>query len=229
MVLAGRTLSRVMVAASCLSWRLPVRVKASPRLIGALVGLLFGMALIATLVNQVRSHLGIAGAGFSFVMVFALYTVAWVFLSQLLPKPTSDPGALIPGACLVGLVLAGLQAMSQLVLPDQLDRASHLYGAIGTTLVTLGWFFILGRTVVFSMSLDAVMYERLGSLTHSSSRCRSYVGYPTAGHGCGATSTSKVSRTTPAHPPVRRNLSDRRCCAARAPAPRRRARSGRGS
>lgn len=165
MALAGRTLSRVMVAASCLSWRLPVRVKASPRLIGALVGLLFGMALIATLINQVRTHLGLAGAGFSFVMVFVCYAVAWVLLSQLLPKPTNDPGALIPGACLVGLVLAALQAVSQLFLPDQLDRASHLYGAIGTTLVTLGWFFILGRTVVFSMSLDAVIYERLGSIT----------------------------------------------------------------
>lgn len=165
MALAGRTLSRVLVAASCLSWRLPVRIKTSPRVIGALIGLLFGMALIAALVNQVRTHLGIAGAGFSFIAVFASYSVAWVLLSQILPKPTRDPGALLPGACLVGLVLAGMQAISQLVLPDQFARASQLYGAIGTTLVTLGWFFILGRTVVFSMTLDAVMYERFGSVS----------------------------------------------------------------
>lgn len=165
MALAGRTLSRVMVAASCLSWRQPVRIKASPRLIGALVGLLFGMALIATAVNRLRTELGVAGAGASFVVVFVCYLVAWVLLSQLLPKPTHDPGVLLPGAVLVALTLTGLQAVSQLVLPDQFDRASQLYGAIGTSLVTLGWFFIMGRVVVISMSLDAVVYERVGSIT----------------------------------------------------------------
>ena len=165
MALAGRTLSRVMVAASCLSWHQPVRIKASPRLIGALVGLLFGMALISTVVNRIRADLGLAVGAASFAVVFCCYIVAWVLLSQLLPKPTHDPGVLLPGASSVALVLSGLQAVSQLVLPDQFDRASQLYGAIGTTLVTLGWFFILGRTVVLSMSLDAVIYERLGSIT----------------------------------------------------------------
>lgn len=165
MALAGRTLTRVMVAASCLSWRMPIRIKASPRLIGALIGLLFGMALLAAIVNRIRGHLGIAGAGVSFVAVFACYAIAWLLLSQLLPKPTHDPGALLPGACLVGFVLAALHGISQLFLPEQFERASHLYGAIGTTLVTLGWFFILGRTVVFSMTLDAVLYERIGSVS----------------------------------------------------------------
>jgi len=154
-----------MVAASCLSWRMPVRIKASPRLIGALIGLLFGMALLATIVNRLRSHIGVAGAGFSFIAIFVCYSIAWLLLSQMLPKPTHDPGALIPGACMVGFVLAAMHGISQLFLPEQFERASHLYGAIGTTLVTLGWFFILGRSVVFSMTLDAVLYERIGSVS----------------------------------------------------------------
>ena len=58
-----------------------------------------------------------------------------------------------------------MQAVSQLYLPDKIGRASQLYGAIGTTIVTLGWFFILGRAIVLGMSLDAVIYERFGSVS----------------------------------------------------------------
>ena len=166
MALAGRTLSRVMVAASCLSWRQPVRIKASPRLIGALVGLLFGMALISTVVNRVRTELGrCRRRGLVRGGVLLLRRRVGAAVASCCRNPPTIQGCCCPAPCLVALVLSGLQAVSQLVLPDQFDRASQLYGAIGTTLVTLGWFFILGRTVVFSMSLDAVIYERLGSIT----------------------------------------------------------------
>lgn len=66
---------------------------------------------------------------------------------------------------LVSAALAGMQAVSQLYLPDRIGRASQLYGAIGTTIVTLGWFFILGRAIVLGMTLDAVIYERFGSIS----------------------------------------------------------------
>jgi uncharacterized BrkB/YihY/UPF0761 family membrane protein len=87
--------------------------------------------------------------------------VAWIVLSMLLPRASTDPGALIPGAALVGITLAGMQAVSQLYLPNRLSRASELYGAIGATIVTLGWFFILGRAMV----LNGVIHERFGSIS----------------------------------------------------------------
>jgi uncharacterized BrkB/YihY/UPF0761 family membrane protein len=86
-------------------------------------------------------------------------------MSLLLPRRTRDPGAVLPSAVLVGLVLAGMQAISQLYLAGQLGRASALYGALATTIVSLGWFFFLGRAIVFGMSLDAVVYERFGSIS----------------------------------------------------------------
>ena len=58
-----------------------------------------------------------------------------------------------------------MQALSQLYLPDRFQRASELYGAIGTTIVVLGWFFIIGRAIVFSMTLNAVIYERFGGIS----------------------------------------------------------------
>ena len=99
MALAGRTLTRVLVAASCLAWQLPVRVKASPRLIGAIIGLVFCIGLVATLVNRVRAELGLAVAGFSFLVAFGVYLAAWVLLSMLLPRGTRDPARCSQGRC----------------------------------------------------------------------------------------------------------------------------------
>ena len=58
-----------------------------------------------------------------------------------------------------------MQAVSQFYLPGNLARAGELYGAVGTTVVTLGWFFILGRMVVVGMVLNSVIYERYGSVS----------------------------------------------------------------
>ena len=58
-----------------------------------------------------------------------------------------------------------MQGLSELYLPDKLSRASQLYGAIGTTVVTLGWFFFLGRSIALSTEINAVMFERLGSVS----------------------------------------------------------------
>jgi uncharacterized BrkB/YihY/UPF0761 family membrane protein len=165
MAWAGRSLSKVMVSASCLAWRLPVTTKAPLRVIGAVIALVAGMGFVWTVVNRVRHDFGLGAASLSFVAVLAVYGLAWMAMSMVLPRATRDPSALLPGAVLVGALLAGMQAFAQLYLPDKLGRASVLYGAIGTTVVTLGWFFFLGRAMVFGMSLDAVIYERFGSIS----------------------------------------------------------------
>jgi uncharacterized BrkB/YihY/UPF0761 family membrane protein len=165
MITTGRTLSKALAGASCLAWRIPVRSKASVRVIGGVIGLLVGLGLVAGILNRIRESFGVAGASVSFVAVLAVYTVGALVLATLLPRGTTDPGALLPGAAVVGVTLAGLHAVSQFYLPDRFDRASELYGAIGATLVTLGWFFIAGRALVLAMVLDAVVFERFGSVT----------------------------------------------------------------
>ena len=165
MASTGRALSKVLVATSCLAWRLPMKSKASMRLVGAIVGLIAGIGLIAAIVNRIRSELGVGVATVSFAGALVVYALVWVVLSMLLPRASTDPGVVLPGAVLVGITLSGMQAVSQLYLPGRLSRASELYGAIGTTIVTLGWFFILGRAMVLAMVLNAVTYERFGSIS----------------------------------------------------------------
>jgi uncharacterized BrkB/YihY/UPF0761 family membrane protein len=167
MASAGRSLSKVLVSASCLAWRLPVRANPSMRIVGGIVGLVAGIGLVALIVNRIRADLGLAVAGFSFLATIVVYGLAWLTLSMMLPRATNDPGALLPGAILVGLTIAGMQSGSQLYLPNRLGRASELYGAIGVTVVTLGWFFILGRAMILAMALNAVIHERFGTISQA--------------------------------------------------------------
>jgi hypothetical protein len=53
----------------------------------------------------------------------------------------------------------------QFEAPGRVSRASQLYGAIGIVIVALSWFFIIGRLFVASFTINAVVYERFGSLT----------------------------------------------------------------
>ena len=209
MALAGRTLSRVMVAASCLSWRQPVRIKASPRLIGALVGLLFGMALIATVVNRIADRAGQLPAparrSWWCSVLSRRVGAALATAAEADPRPR---GAAARGrsrrACPVGPPSSQPARSAGSVRPGIAAVRRHRH-----TLVTLGWFFILGRAVVISMSLDAVdlratrQHHELRLLAATATRsCHR------AGAGCGATSTWTT------HPASR---PDRRCCGATGP------------
>ena len=163
MISAGRTLSKTTIAASALAWRLPVRSKAPTRVVGSLIGLIATIGLVAILINRVRADLGLAVASVSFAAALVVYVLAWMLVLALLPRPTPDPGAVLPGAILVAAVTAFLQLVSQLYLPGRISEASDLYGAFGATVVTLGWLFALGRAIVLGMVLNAVLLERLGS------------------------------------------------------------------
>jgi len=166
MLTAGRSLSRVLHAASAAAWRLPLSgSRASLRTAGVVAGLICGMAVIAILVNRVREDLGLEVAGLAFVPALLIYGLAWLGVSMMLPRGTQDPGALLPGSLLVALTITVMNAISEFYLPDRLDRASQLYGTIGTTIVTLGWFFILGRAIMLAMELNATIYERYGSIS----------------------------------------------------------------
>ena len=163
---AGRSLSRVLHIASAAAWRLPLSgSRASLRAAGVVAGLICGIAVIAILVNRVREDLGLGVAGLTFVPALVIYGLAWLGVSMMLPRATHDPGSLLPGSSLVALTITVMHSISEFYLPDRLDRASELYGAIGTTIVTLGWFFILGRGIVLAMELNAAIYERYGSIS----------------------------------------------------------------
>ena len=162
---AGRSLSRVLLASSAIAWRVPVPARASLRTVGTLTGLAFGVGLLSILANRLREAYGLGAAGASLIPIFLIYVVIWIGISIRFPRGTNDPGAILPGAIVVALTVTAMQALSEFFVPDQLARANELYGAIGTTVVTLGWFFFVGRAISLGMELDAVIFERVGSVS----------------------------------------------------------------
>lgn len=162
---AGRSLAKTLVLTSSLSWRVPPRQKATVRVTAVVVGVMLSLALCAVLVNRVRGRFGVAVSSVSMVAIALIYAVTWLGLTVTLPRSTRDPGALLPGAALMGVAMAALQAVTQLYIPNKINHASQLYGSIGVTVVTLGWFFIVGRCAVLTTTVNAVVYERLGSVS----------------------------------------------------------------
>jgi hypothetical protein len=55
--------------------------------------------------------------------------------------------------------------ITQFYLPNQVSNASQLYGQLGVLVAFLGWFFFLGRSIAFACALNAVIYERVGSVS----------------------------------------------------------------
>ncbi len=161
----GRSLTKALVASSGLAWQLGGRQKTGVRLVGMVVGLIVCVALTSALLTRVRTETGFAVASASFLVVFVVYMALWSLVFLALPRGTTDPGAALPGAILVALALTGLQAISILYLPVQIERASTTYGAVGVAIATLSWFFIIGRTIAFSLSVNAIMFEQVGSLS----------------------------------------------------------------
>src|SRR5262249_54032003 len=155
----GRTVAKTLAVASRRAWALEVPHKTpNVREVGAVAGVVGALALVSIVANRVRNGLGL-GLGTTVVVGCAVLSVfSWFVVSLVFPRARSDPSALLPGAVLVGGALAGLQWFTQFYASDKISHASELYGGIGVTIVTLGWFFIIGRLFVVSFVLNAVMF-----------------------------------------------------------------------
>ncbi len=164
-LVAGRSLSRVLYAASAAAWGLAPGHHARLRAVGAVAGLVCAIGVIAILIGRIRESFGLGLASASFLPALLIYAIAWLGVSMFLPRATEDPGALLPGCLLVALTITAMHAVSELYLPDRIDHASQLYGTFGVTVVTLGWFFILGRAIIIAMELNAAIYDRYGSVS----------------------------------------------------------------
>lgn len=162
----GYSLTRAMVLSSALSWQLGGGRQRTPvRVIGIVVGIVVSMVVVLMVVRRIDEASGPAISSVSFMAVAPAYFVLWSLLFLSLPRGTSDPGAVLPGALVVALLVTAMHALSQLVLTRRIESADSLYGAVGVAVAIFGWFYFLGRGLAFGFAVNAVLYERIGSVS----------------------------------------------------------------
>ena len=73
--------------------------------------------------------------------------------------------ALLPGALVAAVGFEVLTLVGTLVVPRMVSRSSALYGSIGVVFATLAWLALFARLLVYSSTLNAVLYEaRAGTI-----------------------------------------------------------------
>lgn len=165
---AGRNLAVVLAACSGAAWGLGFRQsRATVRIAATVTVLAVGIVVTIGVVNRMRASFGLAGETTSWFLATLVLGLAWFAVSSVLPRGTTDPGALLPGAALVGTVLAATQWFLQYYLPGRIERASAVAGGTGVTVAVLGAMFVVGRAMAASFILDAVVHERLGSVSRA--------------------------------------------------------------
>jgi len=165
-VWAGRSLAKVLGACAAQAWRLSGREsRVTLRAAGAVTALVLLMLTVGAGLSRLRGHFGPATDSASWLVTAAVFTAAWFAISLTLPRRTVDPGALLPGAVVVGAAMTALQWFMQFYLPGRISRASELVGGLGLAVATLGYAFLVGRVMAASFIVDAIVWERLGSIS----------------------------------------------------------------
>lgn len=167
MIWAGRSLTKVLAACSAGAWRMSGREgKATIKMAAAVTTLILGFLVAVGVLNRIKREMGLAVVTTSWFVAAIIFGVGWFLVTAALPRRTSDPGALLPGAMVVGAALAALQWFMQYYLPSKLEHSTALAGTLGVSVAALGYMFIIGRLMASSLILDAVVYERVGSVSN---------------------------------------------------------------
>jgi uncharacterized BrkB/YihY/UPF0761 family membrane protein len=163
---AGRSLAKVLAACSGAAWRLSAsesKVKTAAAL--TLTGVVFVEVVASTIVAAIRDIGGAPAWALSWGTLVAIVGVTWFLVLLTLPRGVNDPGALLPGALLVGIVQGTIQGILHAYTEGRVARTVDTYGDLAVTLAILGNLFILGRLMTASFVFVAVTYENFGSLS----------------------------------------------------------------
>jgi uncharacterized BrkB/YihY/UPF0761 family membrane protein len=134
-------------------------VKASAKGIG-----IFGAALLldvaaAQIVGWIRRHDQLGG-----LSALAVYLVvcggAWLVVSWHLPRRDVRWPALVPGAVLVGVGLLFVNVFNVYVTTRLVEDRADTYGALGIAAALLLSLVLVGRVIVVSAELNALLDER---------------------------------------------------------------------
>jgi uncharacterized BrkB/YihY/UPF0761 family membrane protein len=154
-------LLRALRLVSAAAWRVPLPpLRNAPKgLIVVAASPLVVLALTA-LAGWIREHSARPLGVLATILLGALFGGVWLWISMKLPAaPGTTWTAFIPGAVVFAVGVEALHLFSVYYLQTKLENANELYGVLGLATTALFYFFLIGRGVVWSAELNAVVWE----------------------------------------------------------------------
>ncbi len=123
-------------------------------------GFVIAMLAIVGLTNRLQGGPWIVDVLVYVAAIFALAALHVLFLNAL-PRPAGIPWTVvIPGALLMTVAWLLIRLATVVYFTWRLERASDLYGGLGMAAVFLAWLYIISRSLVASISLNATIWQR---------------------------------------------------------------------
>jgi uncharacterized BrkB/YihY/UPF0761 family membrane protein len=150
------------------AWRIaPQPLRNAPRAVALVVASPFALALLSGGAGWIRANVGFLPGLLATLAACAGFGLLWLWVSMHLPAPDVPWTAFIPGAVVFAVGLEALHVLTAYYLAEKLASQSELYGALGLAASLLFFLFLVGRGVVWSAELNAVVWGvRSGGRTH---------------------------------------------------------------
>lgn len=124
-------------------------------LVGAAL-LFVATAAVTTVLNFLPGFLAPLGIVVALAANFGL----WMWTSGVLPNHKIGWRDRVPGSILGAIGLEALKVIGAFYVPRLVASSSQLYGSLGVVFAILAWLFFFGRLIVYSATLNVVLYER---------------------------------------------------------------------
>ncbi|HEX7168096.1 MAG TPA: YihY/virulence factor BrkB family protein [Acidimicrobiales bacterium] len=118
--------------------------------------LFVGAAAITTVLRWLPGFLAPLGI----VVALGVNLALWVWTSKVLPNTKLAVRAVLPGAIFAAVGFEVLKALGAFYVPRAVASSSQLYGSLGVVFATLAWLFFFGRLIVYSATLNVVLWEK---------------------------------------------------------------------
>jgi len=154
---ATATLCRALAIVHGIVWYGSGRgARPTPRGVAAVFGALLLVVAAAQIVGWIRRHDQLGGLA-ALLVYLALAGGAWLVVSLQLPHRDVRWQALLPGAALVGAGLLFVNVFNLYVTTRLVEDRADTYGALGIATALLLSLVIVGRLIVLSAEVNALL------------------------------------------------------------------------
>ena len=154
---ATTTLYRALAIVHGIVWHGSGRgARVTPRGIGMLCAAFLLAIVAAQVTGWIRRHDQLGGLA-ALVVYLVLVGGAWLLVSLQLPHRDVHWQALLPGALLIGAGLLFVNVFNLYVTTRLVENRADTYGALGIAAALLLSLVIVGRLIVFSAELNALL------------------------------------------------------------------------